>query len=206
MTYGKKVAVMIFGIILIVAGAFVMASLVHEKNMEVEEKKEQGIKVGDQSISFKLYRVDQSFFIQIPDTFSILDEQTLKDKYGLSDRPELVFQSADDATHVFVNTTDYQVNDVGLSSYVDALKSGLSGIIVQSYEVKEKYGKPFVSLVAVDNNSQMYKNIVYFTYQDKLVIVEFNTSAVQQENWENAASFIIDSICFEEKDVRKEIE
>jgi len=186
MTYGKKVAVMIFGIILIVAGAFVLASLVHEKNMEVEEKKEQGIKVGDQSILFKLYRVDQSFFIQIPDTFSILDEQTLKDKYGLSDRPELVFQSADDTTHVFVNTTDYQVNDVGLSSYVDALKSGLSGITVQSYE--------------------MYKNIVYFTYQDKLVIVEFNTSVVQQENWENAASFIINSICFEEKDVRKEIE
>jgi len=205
MTYSKKVAVMIFGIILIVAGAFIMASLVREKNLEIVEKNE-GVKVGDEAISFKLYRVDQSFFIQIPDAFSILDEQTLKDRYGLSDRPELVFQSPDDISHVFVNTTDYQVNDVGLVNYVDALKSGLSGLTIQSYEVNNRYGKPFVRLIAVDNNSLLYRNIVYFTYQDRLVIVEFNTSIDLQENWQKASNFIIDSICFDEKDVKKEIE
>ena len=116
-----EIVLVLTGIILIVVGAYIAANLVHDEQMDIIEKNEP-LKVGDEVVKFKVYRVDQLFFLQVPETFLTLDEATLNANYPTDDRPELVFQDAANETHIFVTTTNEAMTDDLLPSHVTNLQ------------------------------------------------------------------------------------
>ena len=207
----KEIILGVIGIIVIVVVAFFLANIIHdnhvktinkeEDNKQEEEKKEEKIEVDGVEINFKTYRVDSSFFLNVPDTFTMLDEATLKSKYNYNNRPELVFMSESDTEHVFVSTTNEDMTDDGLEAYLNNRVAGLTGMTVIDSGVYQKYDKTFARLVATDANT--YYNIRFFTLDNKLVTVEFNCSVNTYEEWEKVANEIMDSICFNEDDIKK---
>ena len=208
----KEIILGVIGIIVIVVVAFFLANMIHDnhvksinkqeeiKQEEVEEKKDK-IEVNGVEINFKTYRVDSSFFLNVPDTFTMLDEATLKSKYNYNNRPELVFMSETDTEHVFVSTTNEDMTDDGLEAYLNNRVAGLTGMTVIDSGVYQKYDKTFARLVATDANT--YYNIRFFTLDNKLVTVEFNCSVNTYEDWEKVANEIMDSLCFNEDDIKK---
>lgn len=208
----KEIILGVIGIIVIVVVAFFLANMIHDnhvksinkqeeiKQEEVEEKKDK-IEVNGVEINFKTYRVDSSFFLNVPDTFTMLDEATLKSKYNYNNRPELVFMSETDTEHVFVSTTNEDMTDDGLEAYLNNRVAGLTGMTVIDSGVYQKYDKTFARLVATDANT--YYNIRFFTLDNKLVTVEFNCSVNTYEEWEKVANEIMDSLCFNEDDIKK---
>ena len=197
-----EIVLVLTGIILIVVGAYIAANLVHDEQMEIIEKNEP-LKVGDEVVKFKVYRVDQLFFLQVPETFLTLDEATLNANYPTDDRPELVFQDAANETHIFVTTTNEAMTDDLLPSHVTNLQSTLTGFTTEDMSTYEKYGKVFVKLTGVDSTTNTYRDIRYFTLDNKLVIVEFNTLVAKEEDWKKASTLLLDAICFQENDVEK---
>ena len=207
----KEIILGVIGIIVIVVVAFFLANIIHdnhvktinkeEESKQEEEKKEEKIEVDGVEINFKTYRVDSSFFLNVPDTFTMLDEATLKSKYNYNNRPELVFMSETDTEHVFVSTTNEDMTDDGLEAYLNNRVAGLTGMTVIDSGVYQKYDKTFARLVATDANT--YYNIRFFTLDNKLVTVEFNCSVNTYEEWEKVANEIMDSICFNEDDIKK---
>ena len=208
----KEIILGVIGIIVIVVVAFFLANIIHDnhiksinkqeeiKQEEVEEKEEK-IEVDGVEINFKTYRVDSSFFLNVPDTFTMLDEAMLKSKYNYNNRPELVFMSETDTEHVFVSTTNEDMTDDGLEAYLNNRVAGLTGMTVIDSGVYQKYDKTFARLVATDANT--YYNIRFFTLDNKLVTVEFNCSVNTYEDWEKVANEIMDSLCFNEDDIKK---
>ncbi len=208
----KEIILGVIGIIVIVVVAFFLANIIHDnhiksinkqeeiKQEEVEEKEEK-IEVDGVEINFKTYRVDSSFFLNVPDTFTMLDEAMLKSKYNYNNRPELVFMSETDTEHVFVSTTNEDMTDDGLEAYLNNRVAGLTGMTVIDSGVYQKYDKTFARLVATDANT--YYNIRFFTLDNKLVTVEFNCSVNTYEEWEKVANEIMDSLCFNEDDIKK---
>ena len=208
----KEIILGVIGIIVIVVVAFFLANMIHDnhvksinkeedKKQEEVEEKEDKIEVNGVEINFKTYRVDSSFFLNVPDTFTMLDEATLKSKYNYNNRPELVFMSESDTEHVFVSTTNEDMTDDGLEAYLNNRVAGLTGMTVIDSGVYQKYDKTFARLVATDANT--YYNIRFFTLDNKLVTVEFNCSVNTYEEWEKVANEIMDSICFNEDDIKK---
>lgn len=207
----KEIILGVIGIIVIVVVAFFLANIIHdnhvktinkeEESKQEEEKKEEKIEVDGVEINFKTYRVDSSFFLNVPDTFTMLDEATLKSKYNYNNRPELVFMSETDTEHVFVSTTNEDMTDDGLEAYLNNRVAGLTGMTVIDSGVYQKYDKTFARLVATDANT--YYNMRFFTLDNKLVTVEFNCSVNTYEEWEKVANEIMDSICFNEDDIKK---
>ena len=207
----KEIILGVIGIIVIVVVAFFLANLIHdnhvkplseeENNKQEEEREEEKIEVDGVEINFKTYRVDSSFFLNVPDTFIMLDEETLKSKYNYNNRPELVFMSEADTEHVFVSTTNEDMTDDGLEAYLNNRIAGLTGMTVIDSGVYQKYDKTFARLVAMDANT--YYNLRFFTLDNKLVTVEFNCSVSVYEEWEDAVNEIMDSICFNEDDIKK---
>ena len=207
----KEIILGVIGIIVIVVVAFFLANIIHdnhvktinkeEDNKQEEEKKEEKIEVDGVEINFKTYRVDSSFFLNVPDTFTMLDEATLKSKYNYNNRPELVFMSETDTEHVFVSTTNEDMTDDGLEAYLNNRVAGLTGMTVVDSGVYQKYDKTFARLVATDVNT--YYNIRFFTLDNKLVTVEFNCSVNTYEKWEKVANEIMNSLCFNEDDIKK---
>lgn len=207
----KEIILGVIGIIVIVVVAFFLANIIHdnhvktinkeEDNKQEEEKKEEKIEVDGVEINFKTYRVDSSFFLNVPDTFTMLDEATLKSKYNYNNRPELVFMSESDTEHVFVSTTNEDMTDDGLEAYLNNRVAGLTGMTVIDSGVYQKYDKTFARLVATDANT--YYNMRFFTLDNKLVTVEFNCSVNTYEEWEKVANEIMNSLCFNEDDIKK---
>ncbi len=207
----KEIILGVIGIVVIVVVAFFLANIIHdnhvkslseeENNKQEEEKKEDKIEVEGVEINFKTYRVDSSFFLNVPDTFTMLDEATLKSKYNYNNRPELVFMSNDDLEHIFVSTTNEDMTDDGLEAYLNNRIAGLTNITLLDSGVYKEHDKTFAKLVTTDANT--YYNLRFFTLDNKLVTVEFNTPVNVYEEWEDVANEVMDSICFNEDDIKK---
>ena len=206
----KEIILGVIGIIVIVVVAFFIANLVHDYNVDSinkenetknEEQKEDRIEVNGVEINFKTYRVDSSFFLNVPDTFTMLDEATLKSKYNYNNRPELVFMSNDDLEHIFVSTTNEDMTDDGLEAYLNNRIAGLTNMTVIDSGVYQEHDKTFAKLVATDANT--YYNLRFFTLENKLVTIEFNTQVGVYKEWEDVADEVMNSICFNEEDIKK---
>ena len=204
----KEIILGVIGIILIEVVAFFIANMIHDYTVDSvnsgkkkEQEKNDVIKVDGVEVNFKTYRVDSSFFLNIPDTFTMLDEVTLKSKYNYNNRPELVFMSKSDSEHVFVSTTNEDMTDDGLEAYLNNMIAGLTNMTLLESGVYQKHDKTFAKLVATDQNT--YYNIRFFTLDNKLVTIEFNTPVNVYKEWEDVANEVMDSICFNEEDIKK---
>ena len=206
----KEIILGVIGIVVIVVVAYFLANIIHDYNVESinreennkqEEKKEEKLEVDGVEITFKTYRVDSSFFLNVPDTFIMLDEATLKSKYNYNNRPELVFMSELDSEHIFVSTTNEDMTDDGLEAYLNNSIAGLTNMTLLDSGVYQKHDKTFAKLVATDQNT--YYNLRFFTLDNKLVTIEFNSPINVYEKWEEVVTEIMDSLCFDEEDIKK---
>ncbi len=209
----KEIILGVLGIIVIVGVAFLLANIVHDYNVDSinnenqsgndnnGKQEEEKFKIDGEEVNFKTYRVDQSFFLNVPDTFVMLDEETLKTKYNYNNRPELVFSSNDDLERIFISTTNESMTDDGLEEYLNNRIADLVNMTVLDSGVYQRYDKTFASLVATDANT--YYNLRFFTLEDKLVTIEFNIPIGQYQEWEDVVNKVMDSICFNEDDIKK---
>lgn len=206
----KDIILGVVGIVVIVVVAFFLANMIHDYNVDSlnndnksseQKKEEEKFKVDGVEINFKTYRVDEVFFLNVPDNFIMLNEETLKTKYNYNNRPELVFMSETDSEHIFISTTNEDMTDDGLEAYLNGRVASLTNMTVLDSGVYQEYGKTFAKLVATDQNT--YYNIRFFTLENKLVSVEFNTSVSTYKDWEDVVDEVMDSICFNEEDIKK---
>lgn len=203
----KEIILGVIGIVVIVVVAFFIANIIHDyhvNNLTSEsdkEEKEDKIEVDGVEVNFKTYRVDGIFFLNVPDTFVMLDEETLKSKYNYNERPELVFMSESDSEHIFISTTNESMTDDGLEAYLNNRIAGLTNMTILDSGVYQKYDKTFAKLVATDANT--YYNMRFFTYEDKLVTIEFNVPISIYQDWEDVVNEVMNSLCFSEEDIKK---
>ncbi len=204
----KDIILSILGIIFLIVIAFFIASFIHDNNLtdnankkETESiNKEESI-VDGVKIPFKTYRVDQKFFLNVPSDFEKLDLDSLNQKYNYSERPGLVFESNDDLKHVLVTNTNETMTDEDLNSYLNSKVSSITNMEILDNKTYNKYNKTFAKLIVIDDKT--YYNFRFFTIENKLVTVEFNISLDIYKKWESVINEVMDSICFNEEDIKK---
>ena len=96
-----------------------------------------------------------------------------------------------------VSLTDDKMSNAQIKSYKEAMENLLknnSGII-SLYEVSgHNIGK--IKLISNAQDTSIYNNMIFFSYNDKLVIVTFNCTTELQKEWQSVGDFIIDSLFF----------
>lgn len=200
MKHKKEILLVLIGVILILVGAYLTSKISVKEPVKKKVEKEE-LKVNGEVINLKLYRVDKAFFLKVPDSFVAVTGDALNQKYGTSERPELVFESKDDLTHVSVTRGKEAMTDDMLNNYVSSIKEGLTGFTDVKMENYQKQDKNFIKLTATSTDeAAKYYDIRYFTLEDKLVTVEFYTTINQKSEWEKVSKKILDSICFNEED------
>lgn len=200
MKHKKEILLVLIGVILILVGAYLTSKISVKEPVKRKVEKEE-LKVNGEVINLKLYRVDKAFFLKVPDSFVAVTGDALNQKYGTSERPELVFESKDDLTHVSVTRGKEAMTDDMLNNYVSSIKEGLTGFTDVKIENYQKHDKNFIKLTATSTDeAAKYYDIRYFTLEDKLVTVEFYTTINQKSEWEKVSKKILDSICFNEED------
>lgn len=199
----KEILLVLLGVILILTGAYLTAKASNKETVKPISKKEETLKVNGQTINLKLYRVDKSFFLQIPDDFIAMTGDDLNQKYGTSARAELIFDSKDDLTHISVTRGKDDILEESLGTYIETLKNTMTGYTDVKFETYQKYGKNFARIVATSSDeAAKYYDIRYFVLDNKLITVEFYTTINQKREWEKVSKKILDSICFNEDDIK----
>lgn len=200
----KEIVLGVVGIVIIVVVAFFLANMIHDynvNNINNVKTEDDRIMLDGEVVNFKTYKVDDSFFLNVPDTFIMLDEETLKSKYNYNSRPELVFMSNDDLEHIFISTTNEDMTDDGLETYLNNVIAGLTDMTVLDSGVYQEHDKTFAKLVITNTNT--YYNLRFFTIDNKLVTMEFNTPIGVYKDFEDVVNEVMDSICFNEEDIKK---
>lgn len=155
--------------------------------------------VGDQKIHTMICEINNEFELEVPDTFTKMDEETLEAKYPLESRPGLVYTNDEANINVAISITTNEMTDDQIEQYLEVYR-GLFGEsetidLIRCETVEQngmKTGRVEMITPAVDTN--IYNNMCFFQIDNKQVIVSFNCKESQMEDWKYMSNVIINSI------------
>lgn len=155
--------------------------------------------VGDQKIHTMICEINNEFELEVPDTFTKMDEETLETKYPLESRPGLVYTNDEANINVAISITTNEMTDDQIEQYLEVYR-GLFGEsetidLIRCETVEQngmKTGRVEMITPAVDTN--IYNNMCFFQIDNKQVIVSFNCKESQMEDWKDMSNVIINSI------------
>lgn len=204
----KKTGLIIFFIvcIFVIAVCLVIQFVVKQDTKELEKESEKlsvtmtytksGAEVDTEYSRFD----DSNFYLKIPKSFTQLDDTAIAAKYN-GEVPDFVFSNDDTTINVAISMTDNSLSNNQISDYKTQMESLLadSSQILNSdfYEVDgHNVGK--IKLISNAEDTDIYNNMIFFSYNEKLVIATFNCTAQLQDEWQDVGDFIIDSLFFNE--------
>ena len=204
----KKIGTIIFGIIcaIILLICLVIQIVVKQEDKKLQKESEKletltiqtksGIEIETEYSCFN----DTEFYLKIPKNFKQLDYETITKKYN-GKVPNIVFSNDETTINIAISLTEDKMSDAQIKPYKETMENLLknNSKIINSdlYEVDgHNIGK--IKLISKAQDTSIYNNMIFFSYNEKLVIVTFNCTTELQEEWQNVGNFIIDSLFFKE--------
>ncbi len=200
------ITVAVISVVFIVAVLLMVRTMASNHSEELEKESQKLSVSAIETKSGELIETEYTcfdeneFYIKVPTSFKQLDYETILQKYN-GDVPDIVFSNEQTTVNVAVSLTDNEMKDSGIGpykSYIENLLEDSSEIIASDdYEVDGNHiGHIKVLTKAADTD--VYNNMIFFSYNDKLVIITFNCTAQLKEEWEQVGDFIIESLFFNE--------
>lgn len=202
----KRVGMIIFSVICII---FVVACVIIQvivrkdmKELEKESEKYDTLIVETKSgeeVETEYIRVeDNKFFIKVPTSFNQLDYETIIQKYE-GNVPGVVFSNDDVSINIAISMTDDNMKNDEIADFKTQMEEILfeNGEIISSdYYTVDNHHVGKIKLISDAEDTRIYNNMIFFSYNDKLVIITFNCTENLKDEWENVGDFIIDSLFF----------
>lgn len=204
----KKIGVVIFGIIcaVIIGVCLIIQFVIKQEDKELQKesekletltiKTESGIEIETEYSSFD----NSKFYLKIPKSFKQLDYETITTKYN-GNVPNIVFSNDETTINVAVSLTDNEMSNTQIKSYKETMENLLknnSEIITSDLYEVESHNIGKIKLISKAQDTSIYNNMIFFSYNGKLVIATFNCTTELQREWQSVGDFIIDSLFFKE--------
>lgn len=204
----KKIGKIVFYVvsIIIVAVCIIIQIIIKNetKKLEEEGQKYENLMVktkSDNEIETEYFHIDdEKFYFKVPKSFKQLDYETIHKKYN-GNVPNIVFSNDQTTINIAISITENQMKDSqihGYKEYMENLLKTNSTIIDSNYHKVDNHNVGQIKLISKATDTNIYNNMIFFSYNDKLAIVTFNCTENLQEEWEEVGNFIIDSLFFEE--------
>lgn len=199
----KAVAWIIGGIVIVIALVAIAIGVASNNNGSAERADQDNLSIENgkgEEIKTEYYHVgDNKFFIKIPTDFHTLTTSEINKKYS-GEVPDIVFSDADSKVNIAISISDAEVRNEQIEEYLNVMIELLesSGDIIKSdyYEVNS-HNVATIKVATSDDNERFYNHMMFFSYDDKLVVIAFNCNLDERTTWENVGDFILDSLYFE---------
>lgn len=202
----KKIGKIIFGVVCVV---IIIACIViqifiknEDEKLEKESKKYETLtietKSGNKIETEYTHVEDEKFYIKIPKDFKQLDYETIIQKYN-GNVPNIVFSNDETTINIAISMTDTEMKDSQIKEYKESMENLLKDNIIESnYYNVDNYNIGQIKLISDAIDISIYNNMIFFSYNDKLVIITFNCTENLKDEWTNVGDFIIESLFFAE--------
>lgn len=208
MKNNKKVGKMIIiSICLLIVVICIVVTFLLNKDTERLEKESEKLetlvvktKSGTKIETEYTHIENDKFYIKVPKEFKQLSSDDILKKYS-GNVPKIVFSNEDMTINLAISMTENKMKDKEIDQYREYMESILKAssdmIESKSYKVDgHTIGR--IKLVTKATDTNIYNNMIFFSYQDKLVIITFNCTEKLREDWQPVGDFIIDSLFFKE--------
>lgn len=198
----KVVLGAIFAIIIIACIIIQVVIANEDKKLEKESKKYETLTAQTKSgvqIETEYTHIDENeFYVKIPKTFKQLDYETINKKYS-GNVPNVVFSNEETTINIAISITENEMKNEQINDYIQYMEKILknnSEIVATNYYKEGNHNIGQIRLISKATDTNIYNNMICFSYNDKLVIVTFNCTEELREEWENIGDFVIDSLFF----------
>lgn len=201
----KTIKVVLGAIFVIIISACIIIQVVisnDNKKLEKESKKYETLttqtKSGEQIETEYIHIEENEFYIKIPKAFKQLDYETINKKYN-GDVPNIVFSNDETTINIAISITENEMKNEQIKTYKEYMEKILknnSEIISSNLYEEEKHNIGQIKLMSNAVDTKIYNNMIFFSYNDKLVIIAFNCTEDLKEEWQNVGDFITDSLFF----------
>ena len=206
MKKGNKIVKIVLGIVfaIIITACIVIQVVIKEdrKRLEKESQKYETLttqtKSGEQIETNYMHIEENEFYVKIPTTFKQLDYETINKKYN-GDVPNVVFSNDETTINIAISITENEMKNYQIESYKEYMEKMLksnSEIISSNYYKEGNHNIGQIKLMSNAVDTKIYNNMIFFSYNDKLVIIAFNCTEELKEEWQNVGDFITNSLFF----------
>lgn len=204
----KKIGMIVFGVVcvIILAVCFVIQIVINGENKKLEKESdkleilttrtESGIEIETEYSKFD----NSNFYLKIPKKFKQLDYEIITTKYNGA-VPNIVFSNDETTINVAVSLTDDSMKESQINDYKEYMENVFkdnSQIIDTNYYKVDNHNVGQIKLLSNASDTKIYNNMIFFSYNDKLIIITFNCTEDLMNEWSNVGDFIIDSLFFKE--------
>lgn len=150
-------------------------------------------KVETESLSF-----DDKFYLKVPRSFKRLDDEIIAEKYH-GDVPDIVFSNDEININIAVSFTENQMADSQIERYKELMENLLehNGTILDTdYYRVDNHNVGQIKVISDAVDTQIYNNMIFFSYDGKLVLISFNCTKKLKDEWDDIGDFIISSLSF----------
>lgn len=198
-----KVVLSVIFTIIIIACIIIQVVIANDnKRLEKESQKYETLttqtKSGEQVETEYIHIEENEFYVKIPTKFKQLDYETINKKYN-GDVPNVVFSNDETTITIAISITENEMRNDQIGSYKEYMEKILknnSEIISSNLYKEGDHNIGQIKLMSKAIDTQIYNNMIFFSYNDKLVIIAFNCTEELKEEWQNVGDFIIDSLFF----------
>lgn len=153
-----------------------------------------------EEITTEYYHIDDNkFFIKIPTNFRTLTATEINKKYS-GEVPDTVFANSDNNVNIAISMNDVEVKNEQIKDYLDVmieLLESSSDIIKSDYYEVNEHNVATIKVTTSGGDGEFYNHMMFFSYEDKLVVIAFNCELSERKVWENVGDFVLDSLYFE---------
>lgn len=206
MKKNKKIIIFAIVCIVIVIACVVVQILLNKdtKKLEEESKKFETLitqtKSGETIETEYIHIEDNKFYIKVPKKFKQLDYETITKKYQ-GDIPKVVFSNEETTINLAISITNNELKNNQIKSFKEQMENVLKGnseILETNYYEVDNHNIAKIKLISKGTDTDIYNNMICFSYNDKQVIITFNCTKELQEEWQEVGDFIIDSLFIKE--------
>ena len=207
MSRNKKITVIIsiiMIVILIVCAVICIVIKIEDDKLRLESEKLSTLvvktKSGNEIVTdYKSFN-NSNFFVKIPNEFVSLTSDEINQKYT-GDVPDFVFANEDNNINIVISLTENNMANnqiIAYKKYIENTFANNFEILSTDYYQVDNYNVGKIEIMSNLDESNVYNNMMYFSYNDKLVIVTFNCSADIKDEWQSVGKFVLDSLFFNE--------
>lgn len=140
---------------------------------------------------------DYKYRVLVPSDFKELSDEEIKADYGTTEAPELVYSDADNTVNIAFSAPNGTLANSQIKEYLDTMKTilstGMTVLDTSTYEA-DNHTIGVIKLVSDFDGEEIYNQMAFFSYENKLTIITFNCKGEARAEWEKVGDEIIKSI------------
>lgn len=189
-------------IITSILGGYIITQYAFEKvPKEVNMLQEKTIKTNKgQIIKLKKYSFDQdNFSLLIPTDFNIMDQELINKKYPNGNPPTYVLSNDRTTINLALGITTTPIKNSQIKNYIKSMEMQLSSsvnILGTRFFERNNHEIGEIKFISKAIDTDIYNHMLVFSDNDYLRIVSFNCTKELQEEWQEIADDILNSLVF----------